>query len=63
MPEPLSEDVEESWLVFLNRFDAEIYPTLFAPRGYTKGEALLAWSIGRLEAEVDGVRQAVEEKL
>lgn len=63
MPEPLREDVEVSWLAFLDQFDAEIYPNIFRPRGYTRAEVLVAWSIGRLEAELEGVKSAIEDKL
>lgn len=60
MSEALYEDTEVNWRVFLDRFDTEIYPVLFQERGYTKGEALIAWSIGRLEEIVDRLAQETE---
>lgn len=55
MPEPLEEEAETSWMVYLDRFDKEIYPVLFKPRGYTKGEAAIIWSLGKLENRVDAL--------
>jgi len=60
MSEPLEEAVEESWLEFLNRFDNEIYPSLFAPRGLTKPEALILWELSNLRNELSDLRQAIE---
>lgn len=55
MSEPLHEEVEQSWIEFLNRFDAEIYPTLFEKRGFTKGEAMIIWNLSKIEAQLDEV--------
>ena len=60
MSEPLNEDTEEAWLTFLNRFDREIYPTLFASRGYTKAEAAVMWHLARIEASVDALTEKLE---
>ncbi len=50
--EALDEGIEELWITFLNRFDTVIYTTLFAPRGYTKGEALIAYRLEQLEERI-----------
>lgn len=59
MSEPLEEEVEESWLVFLNRFEQEIYPTLFEPRGYTKPDAMIVWTLSRMETTLDEIKEAL----
>lgn len=61
MSEPLHESAEVSWLSFLDRFDSVMWPTLFAGRGYTKGEALIAWSISRLEETLEELKEEVRE--
>lgn len=61
MSEPLHESAEVSWLTFLDRFDRVIWPVLFARRGYTKGEALIAWSISRLEESITELKEEVRE--
>lgn len=52
MPEPLDEHTEETWLAYLNKFEQEIYPALFEPRGYTKNEALMFWSMNTLTNDI-----------
>lgn len=59
MPEPIDEADEVSWLTALDRFDAHIYPVLFAPRGYSKDAALMIWTTNRLE----GMLARIEDKL
>lgn len=61
MPEPLHEAVENAWLAFLNRFDTEIYPVLFKDRGYTKGEALLAWHLSQVNEGLDDLYGIVHQ--
>lgn len=58
MPEPLDEVVEESWIEFLNRFDVEIYP-LFEGRGVSKADAMIIWSLARLESEIEDIKQSL----
>jgi hypothetical protein len=60
MPEPLREDVEESWLEFLNRFDAEIYPHIFRRYGFTRAEALMSWQLAKIESELDELKALIE---
>lgn len=60
MPEPLTEQAEESWLEFLNRFDAEIYPTLFKRYGYTRADALMVWQLARIDTGLEELRQSIE---
>ncbi len=52
--DPMDEAVEVSWLSAIKRFDEVIYPTIFAPRGFDRSQALVAW-------EIAGMRAAVEE--
>lgn len=63
MSEPLDEEAEVSWLTYLNRFEQEIYPTLFAQRGYTKAEALLVWSLHGIESSIDTLAARIEDRL
>lgn len=60
--EPLTESAEISWIEFLNRFDNEIYPTLFKDRGYTKGEALECWNNNLLRTDIEKLLELLEDK-
>lgn len=60
--DPLDEVVETSWLTFLNRFDREIYPVLFQPRGFTKDAALIAWTLNRYGGDLADLVKIIEDK-
>ena len=61
MSEPLQEATEQAWLVYLNRFDEYIYPTLFAPRGFTRDTALIVWQLAQIEMSIDEVNERLEQ--
>ncbi len=63
MPEPLDEAVEESWLEFFNRFDTEIYPNIFRPRGIARAEALIVWELSNLRNAVEAALSERESGL
>jgi len=62
MSEPLDEAVEISWLEFFNRFDDEIYPAIFRPRGLTRAEALMLWELSNMRNEVTTLLDTIREE-
>jgi hypothetical protein len=58
MSEPLHEGQEVAWLVFLDRFEQVIYPLLFEKRGYSRGEALIIWT---LQQQTESIEELKEE--
>lgn len=60
MAEPIHEATEVAWLEALDRFDKEIYPLLFEPRGYSKEAAFIAWRLAGLSEEIVELRETIE---
>lgn len=53
--DPLNEDVEVSWRIWLDRFDKVIYPILFRDRGISKDTALLVWQNSKIQDEIENL--------
>jgi hypothetical protein len=62
MSEPLEEETETTWIEFLNRFETEIYPTLFEKRGYSKDYALMFWTLNRFSNDVAELTLLLKER-
>lgn len=61
----IPEDSEVSWRNYLSGFfDGEdgIWP-VFKKHGFTPGEAMICWSLNKLQNEVENLRNVIEEHL
>ena len=61
MAEPMDEAVETSWLEWLNRYDSEIWPALFEPRGISRADGMILWSLNMLRTTVCELKDALVE--
>lgn len=56
----VTETTLTSWQKALAEFEIKMWP-LFKIRGYTKGEAIIAWKLNLIQTAVENVEEALRE--